>query len=241
MTTTIDARENLPFSIKPIPRAKLDEAVDIWVLSFGDLRRAFWRDYAEHELDSVLGAYIGDELGAVVGMHDFEVRFFDKWVPCLGIAGVASSPTRRGKGLVNALLTECLKSAHRRKIPLSMLGAARPSFYESMGWAVSDWHYTIELNLDHFVGLAGLGTADAYTNPLADPWSELEAWKYFLALKQRWSEKFALLIELATKPTIDEWCLFPLPTKMLFLYRVVRPISLLAQHGPRLALRALRQ
>jgi|LakMenEpi03Aug12_release.lakeMendotaPanAssembly.Ray.scaffolds.fasta_scaffold117893_2 hypothetical protein len=79
------------------------------------------------------------------------------------------------------------------------------------------------------------------TNPLADPWSELEAWKYFLALKQRWSEKFALLIELATKPTIDEWCLFPLPTKMLFLYRVVRPISLLAQHGPRLALRALRK
>ncbi len=162
MTTTLDARENLPFAIKPIPRAKLDEAVDIWVLSFGDLRRAFWRDYAENELDSVLGAYIGDELGAVVGMHDFETRFFGKWVPCMGIAAVASSPTHRGKGLVNALLTECLKSAHRRKIPLSMLGAAKPSFYESMGWAVSDWHYSIELNLDHFVGLAGLGKADAY-------------------------------------------------------------------------------
>lgn len=43
-----------------------------------------------------------------------------------------------------------------------MLGASKPSFYESMGWAVSDWHYSIELNLDHFVGLAGLGKADAY-------------------------------------------------------------------------------
>jgi predicted acetyltransferase len=160
--TTKDASANLPFAIKPIPRTKLEEAVDIWVLSFGDLRRAFWRDYAENELDSVLGAYVGDELGAVVGLHDFETMFFGKWVPCMGIAAVASSPTRRGQGLVKALLTECLKSAHRRKVPLSMLGAAKPSIYESMGWAVSDWHYSIELNLDHFARLAGLGTADGY-------------------------------------------------------------------------------
>lgn len=163
MTTTIDARENLPFAIKPIPRAKLEEAVDIWVLAFGDLRRAFWRDYAENELDSVLGAYIGDELGAVVGMHDFETRLSGKWVPCVGIAAVASSPTRRGQGLVKALLTECLKSAHRRKVPMSMLGASKPSIYESMGWAVSDWHHSIELNLDHFAGLSGLGRAENYS------------------------------------------------------------------------------
>ncbi|HEY9676422.1 MAG TPA: GNAT family N-acetyltransferase [Drouetiella sp.] len=161
--STKDPREHLPFSVKPISRPELEKAVDVWVLSFGDLRRAFWRDYAENELDSVLGAYIGEELGAVVGMHDFEVRAFGKWIPCLGIAAVASTPTRRGQGLVKALLTECLKSAHRRKIPLSMLGASKPSIYESMGWAVSDWHYQIELNLDYFEHLSNFGSAKNYT------------------------------------------------------------------------------
>jgi predicted acetyltransferase len=178
--TTSKTLENLRFEIKPVPRERIEDAVNIWVLSFGDLRRSFWRDYAENELDSLLGAFVGDELGAVVGVHDFETRFFGKWVPCVGIAAVASSPTRRRQGLVKALLTECLKSAHRRKIPLSMLGASEPAIYEQMGWAVSDWHYSLELDLDHLSRLSGLGIAEHYAI-VANNRHEKAA-----ALRERW-------------------------------------------------------
>jgi hypothetical protein len=69
------------------------DAVDIWTLAFGDLRRDFWFEYAEQELDTVLGAFIGDELGAVVGVHDFETMLLGKWVPCSSNA--SSDASRR--------------------------------------------------------------------------------------------------------------------------------------------------
>lgn len=78
-----------------------------------------------------------------------------------------------------------------------------------------------------------------FDNPIAGPWSEFETWKFFLALKTSFSEKLALLTELACKPTIDEWCQFPVPEELLFVHRIVRPLSLMLQHAPRLALSSI--
>ncbi len=55
--TRAEVRDSLGgLEIKPVPKARLADAVAIWILSFGDTNREFWFDYAEHELDTVLGA-----------------------------------------------------------------------------------------------------------------------------------------------------------------------------------------
>jgi len=127
-----------------IPEELKPKVADLWSLSFEVRSRDFWMDWFEADEIKLFGAYNSEDVYAVVGLYDFETRLAGRWVPCGGIAGVASNPSHRGGGLVRKVMIHCLKELDNNEIPIAILGTGIHSFYERMGFATTDWHYTIE-------------------------------------------------------------------------------------------------
>jgi aryl carrier-like protein len=85
------------------------------------------------------------------------------------------------------------------------------------------------------VKLWGDEIMDRFLNdPTASEWKELKKWTFFLSMKEGWSDKIRLIIQLASRPTLDEWIRLPLPDNLFFLYFLLRPFSLFCENGIRL-------
>ncbi len=142
----------MSYSVQPVPTSHFSKAVDIWGMAFGfsqEYRERSFR-YANERLSTLLGAYEGDELQALAGVIDFELHFGDRWIPCGGIAAVATNPPHRRRSIVKVLLKECLRGLHERRVPISSLWPFSYPFYQRMGWAVTDMKYSIEADLRPF-------------------------------------------------------------------------------------------
>jgi len=142
----------MSYSVQPVPSSHFTRAVDIWGMAFGFSKE--WRErsfrYANERLSTLLGAYEGDELQALAGVIDFELRLGDRWIPCGGICAVATNPPHRRRNIVKLLLQKCLKGLHDRRVPISALWPFSYPFYQRMGWAVTDMKYSVEANLSDF-------------------------------------------------------------------------------------------
>src|SRR5438552_18438283 len=113
-----------PYSIRPVPALDFAAASDIYATSFIDyFGRAPARNmrFVEVQLSLLVGGYVEDELVGLTGVIDFDLHFGERWVPCAGIAGVATLPNHRRRGLVKLMLAECLRGLHDRRIPLACL------------------------------------------------------------------------------------------------------------------------
>lgn len=79
------------------------------------------------------GAFDQGRLVAKVALREYEQWWGGRKVPMTGIAGVATAPDARGKGLVRQLLDLSL-GEHGE--PLSVLYPTAPAIYRRMGWEV---------------------------------------------------------------------------------------------------------
>jgi predicted acetyltransferase len=95
-------------------------------------------DLARMEPAEVLGAFEDATLLASIHLYDF--RQMLRGVPRTmgGIAGVASYPEARRRGLVRDLMHAAIAEMHQRGTACSMLHPFRVSFYERFGYAAGD-------------------------------------------------------------------------------------------------------
>jgi predicted acetyltransferase len=130
---------------RQVTSAHLEQTIDLWMPIFPGSSKELWRDYAENELCMIFGAIEGDQVHSALGVHRFETNFGGKWIPCAGLAVVATSPAMRGRKLSSRLLTLCLKTLHEQGFPLVTLGTSIHPYYERLGWAVCDWDHRVEV------------------------------------------------------------------------------------------------
>jgi len=136
----------MPYTIAPVTESQLERAVDIWRIAFGAAERDRFRKFARESLSLFIGAFLDGELHATAGIIDFQIHLGKRWLPCGGIAAVATNPPHRRRQLVKKMLTECLRVLHERRVPLSTLWPFSYPFYRRMGWAVTDLQYSIEVD-----------------------------------------------------------------------------------------------
>lgn len=168
-----------------VPESLTEKVIDLWIAAFGEGSRSYWRSYASEGLNRLYGAVEGDEVLAVAGSIDFDMRFADQWMPGGGIAAVATHPDRRGQGLAKRVLTECLLDMRHRKIALACLGTAIHSFYERLGWSISDWANTVEIGEIALAELAAGGDADKY-----EAYAQEEALDVVMPIHEQWVSSY---------------------------------------------------
>ncbi len=56
------------YVVKPVDPADIDRAIEIWSLSFGFMDRPRWISFFNSILDTIIGAYHGDNLVTIVGV-----------------------------------------------------------------------------------------------------------------------------------------------------------------------------
>jgi Predicted acetyltransferase involved in intracellular survival and related acetyltransferases len=167
------------YVVKPVDPADIDRAIEIWSLSFGFMDRPRWISFFNSILDTIIGAYHGDNLVTIVGVINLQMWFGGKLIPCAGISAVAADPAHRRRGLVRRCIVEALRHLHQKRVPITALWPFSYPFYEKMGWAASDLQYVIETQARV---LPDVGNSSTYTRihpskyellkPLHEKWIE---------------------------------------------------------------------
>lgn len=118
--------------VRALDESDREQAHRLSMLAFGgDLRSA-----SNPEDDPPPGPHLGafDDSGRLLGKarcFPFEQWWCGQPVPSAGIAGVAVSPTARGRGLVRLLMDALLAEA---PAPISTLFPTAPAIYRPLGW-----------------------------------------------------------------------------------------------------------
>jgi len=147
---------NRVHEIKVVPESAMEQAEDIWSLAF---HPAWQREYFRRDMDTVFGVFEKDQLCAVTGMMDLQMRIGDQWVACGGVSALATAPGQRNQRLADQLMEHCLRDMHERGVVVSSLFPFSYPFYERMGYAVTHWHDEIEVPTAALRTLAAEGDA----------------------------------------------------------------------------------
>jgi predicted acetyltransferase len=120
------------------PREDEREAVlDLMQSAFGTPRSFRERFGAQAVLDRYLCAYDGGELVATSQAHPLQQHFGGAPLPMAGIASVATSPDRRGRGTGGALVAELLRRRREAGDVLSTLYPATVAVYRKLGYELA--------------------------------------------------------------------------------------------------------
>lgn len=126
--------------IRTLAMEDMEQAKALWDAAFGD--SAAYRDwYFANRIQAgySLGAFEGEQMASMLHMLPFELDWYGQPLAAACIAGVATWPSQRKKGLANALLKACFEWLKARSVPLAFLYPFRQSFYRPSGFAtVSD-------------------------------------------------------------------------------------------------------
>lgn len=186
----------LDMEIGLLPERLLPRVSDLFSFVFELHGSGSWEQWIKDEKSlSTYGAYEGDQLYAMVGVHDFQTWLNNAWVPCGGIAAVASNPAWRGQGLLREVMRYCLKELHAREVPVAILGTDIPRFYERMGFSYFDWQAEIEIDPLALSKFESLGKASNYK---MIPSTELVL---CAPIHERWVKQFSLSL----RRSEDRW------------------------------------
>lgn len=126
--------------IRTLTMEDMGQAKALWDAAFGD--SPAYRDwYFANRIQEgySLGAFEGEQMASMLHMLPFELDWYGRPLAAACIAGVATWPGQRKKGLANALLKACFEQLKARGTPLAFLYPFRQSFYRPSGFAtVSD-------------------------------------------------------------------------------------------------------
>jgi len=172
--------------IRTVESGDFSLAVETWKTAFGFTDEERWKLFAFEVSDFAVGVFIDDYPHALATVIRFDANFNGRLIKCGGIAGVACSPPMRKKGLVRAVLRECLSRLHAEEVEISTLWPFSYPFYEKMGYAVTDLQYEVTENID---AIANVGDS-ANFKPV-----RLDDYETLMPLHRRWTKEFNLSLE----------------------------------------------
>ena len=93
------------------------------------------------------GAFDEDRLGATASYIPYRIRMRSKEFKMSGVAGVATKPEYRNRGIVRDIMIKMFKDMYDNHVPVSVLYPFKISFYEMLGYKLVDewinYHFKI--------------------------------------------------------------------------------------------------
>lgn len=185
-TATDVASKSQNAVIRTVETSDFSLAVETWKTAFGFTDEERWKRFAFEVSDFAVGAFIDEYPHALATVIMFDANFNGRVIKCGGIAGVASSPPMRRKGLVRAVLTECLRRLDEQKVEISALWPFSYPFYEKMGYAVTDLQFDVVQNID---SIPNVGDSSKFRPVKLSDVAEL------MPVHKRWTKGFNLSLE----------------------------------------------
>lgn len=105
----------------------------VFGLDIGRARSVFFQE-PMYDINRKWGLFENDTLVSVLSTTPLEFG----WGNAIGIAGVATDPSRRNRGLASALLNEVRRTAIEEGEGTVFLFASRPEIYQRAGYAIID-------------------------------------------------------------------------------------------------------
>ncbi|MHA2008366.1 MAG: GNAT family N-acetyltransferase [Promethearchaeota archaeon] len=102
-------------------------------------------------IDWYYGAFENEKLIATAGIIPFDIRMRSRDFKMHGVAGVASKPEYRNRGIVREIMIRMFKDMYDNDVPLSVLYPFKHSFYESLGYKVVDDHFAYEFKISDII------------------------------------------------------------------------------------------
>jgi predicted acetyltransferase len=182
------------FTVKQIMDHQFMSVVDLWSFAYNipaidpvggkEKIRDKVRDFCLDGVSYLVGAFEGEKLAACACIIDFDMHLGERWVKCGGIAGVATYAEYRRQRLVRELLKNCLQKLYEDRVPISALWPFSYSFYERLGWSVTDMRHQAVVALSALRTVGGDSSAYRSVSP--------EELRTVQRLHEEWSEQLNL-------------------------------------------------
>jgi predicted acetyltransferase len=148
------------------------------------------KDEPYREKMSTLVAFIDSEPQATLASHEMTQNVRGAVLPMGGIAGVASMPSGRRRGVVRAMFERQLALYHEAGVPISLLYPFRDSFYERLGYVSLPMPRHLTINPEALAPLVRLDKPGRCEQ--VEMKAGFDAWRAFLERYQRHTHGFAL-------------------------------------------------
>jgi len=184
--TNLASRNPCNAVVRTVEPADFSLAVETWKTAFAFTDEERWKRFAFEVSDFAVGAFVDNYPHALATVILFDANFNGRVIKCGGIAGVASSPPMRKKGLVRAVLKECVQRLHDQEVEISALWPFSYPFYERMGYALTDLQYDVTQTVD---SIPNIGDSSNFRPVKLDDCAEL------MPMHKRWTKTFNLSLE----------------------------------------------
>ncbi len=149
--------------LRILTKKDMDAARRIYTICFPNDEEAFVNYYFQKRTrpNWILGAFEGESLIGTVHMLPQTARFFGTEKSVCLIAGVATLPGERGKGVAGSMLNAAFTIMRERGFCLTLLKPATEAlakYYEKFGYAVFARRDVYDLTLSDFSGVADIET-----------------------------------------------------------------------------------
>lgn len=141
-------------SIRPLGPDDLDRFIAVRAVSFPapDIDEETFRGLLAKRLPYTSGLFVEDELACVVTMYPTTMYLNGESVPMGALAGVASAPEHRRRGLVRTLLLDALELLRRDEVGWCLEYPFDPRFYHRLGWQSVPSGVQLELPSEYLFG-----------------------------------------------------------------------------------------
>ncbi|MFF2811293.1 GNAT family N-acetyltransferase [Streptomyces sp. NPDC058000] len=143
---TTDHRTEL--TLRDIPDADLDQAVELTALSFhlkfDGKGRAHQREVLRRAVR--IGAYDGGTLAGMAAAHRLRLAVPGTQLPCAALDFVSVAATHRRRGALTAMLDEMWRRCAAERLPLACLWASESAIYGRFGFGAATEAYRLEID-----------------------------------------------------------------------------------------------
>ena len=140
------------------------QVADLWQLCFGlDVGvKADELNFARKHCAYLYAVFYDKNVCATLAIIMFEMKINGVFVPCAGVASVATDPSHRHRKLVKALMVHSLQKMNELQVPVASLHPFSFPYYERMGFATSHLSYKIKAPISWLRAVSKTGESRNY-------------------------------------------------------------------------------
>ncbi|MFH8794838.1 GNAT family N-acetyltransferase [Streptomyces sp. NPDC017941] len=142
-------------TVRPLPEADIDRALDLAYLVFHDTPE---EEKRKHHHDLLLGCerigtYDGDTLVGLLATFPFTVSVPGGELPCCGLSFVSVAPTHRRRGVLSGMIGKLYERCAADGVPVAVLWASEDAIYGRFGFGPATHGNTVEVHTERPLAL----------------------------------------------------------------------------------------
>ncbi|KUF19800.1 GNAT family N-acetyltransferase [Streptomyces silvensis] len=142
-------------TVRPIPEADIDRALDLAYLVFHETPEEEKRKHHHDLLRDCdrIGAYDGDVLVGLLVAHPFTVSVPGGELRCPGLTFVSVAPTHRRRGVLSGMIAKLYEQCAADDVPVAALWASEDVIYGRFGFGTATHGNTVEVHTERPLAL----------------------------------------------------------------------------------------